>query len=155
MRHLVEAALHPRNYKWGLREWNRNSLVVLVAGLSYVAIGATYVGTSAEATRESALAPALLVMPLSSWGYVWIAVGILAMVSSRWPPASETWGYAALSGLASLWSGVYLFGVIDGASGQSISGFFVWALVAFLWWAIAGLIAPEDVASLVPPRRED
>ena len=42
MKHLLTALTNPREYEWGLRPWRRHSLVVLVAGFAYIAIGATY-----------------------------------------------------------------------------------------------------------------
>lgn len=163
MIHLIAAALHPHDYKWGLRPWRRHSLVVLVAGFAYIAIGVTYMLTEPVASRESALALALNIMPLAAWGIVWIAVGLLAVISARWPPASETWGYSTLSGLASWWSACYGLGVVLGTPNQSVSGALLWGLVAFLWWAIAGLwnpdqhlvrLSPADHDSLSPPRRD-
>lgn len=153
MRQLITAALHPHDYKWGLRPWTRHSLVVLVAGFVYVGVGATYSLSAAPESRQSSLAFALWFMPIQGWGVVWVAVGALAVVSSRWPPASETWGYQALSGLAALWSCIYLLGIISSGP-QNLSGGLVWALVAFLWWAIAGLVSPAPAEPLAPPRRE-
>lgn len=165
MKRLITAALHHRDYEWGLRPWRRHSLVVLVAGCVYIAVGVTYATTSPVESRESALSVALALAPLPVWGVVWIVVGLLALISSRWPPASETWGYSALSGLAAGWAACYALGVLMGAPQQSASGALVWGLVAFLWWAIAGLLSPEDDlvrlgrhdrASLVPPHvKED
>lgn len=154
MRHLITAALHPHDYRWGLRPWTRHSLVVLVAGFVYIGVGATYSLFDANESRQSSLAVALWFMRIQAWGVVWVAVGALAVISSRWPPASETWGYQALSGLAALWSCVYLFGSFSGGA-QNLSGALVWALVAFLWWAIAGLVSAAPAEPLAPPRRED
>ena len=163
MKNLLTALTRPREYEWGLRPWRRHSLVVLVAGFAYIAIGATYLLTEPVESRESALALALNLAPMSAWGVVWIAVGVLAVISARWPPASETWGYATLSGLAAWWSACYALGVALGAENQSMSGALIWGLVAFLWWAIAGLwnpdhtlvrLSPADHDSLAPPHRD-
>lgn len=160
MRQLLTAVLHPREYRWGLRPWRRHSMVVLVAGCVYIATGATYMVTEPAGSREEALALALNLMPLPAWGVVWVAVGVLAVVSSRWPPASETWGYSALSSLAAWWSACYAVGVLGGAANQSVSGALIWGLVAFNWWGIAGLWNPDpslvrlataDPAPLAPP----
>jgi len=140
---LIVAAMHPASYRWGLRPWKRHSLVLLVAGAVYVGMGVAYAATAATASRESALVLAINLMSLSSWGIVWIVVGALAVFSSRWPPASETWGYALLSALSTWWSTCYVYGVATGAENQSITGGLLWGLVAFLWWAIAGLMNPD------------
>ena len=159
MRQLIAAALHPHDYKWGLRPWRPHSAAVLVAGCVYIAIGVTYMASTPTESRTSSLALALAVMPLSGWGVVWIATGTLAVISSRWPPASEMWGYSVLSGLASLWAAFYVLGVlVMDAPIQSLTGGLMWGLIAFMWWIVAGLRNPIVIdarAPLVPPRRED
>lgn len=125
------------------RAWTRHSLVLLVAGLSYVGIGLAYATTPPAPDRTVALEVLLDFMPLSSWGYVFMSVGLLTVISSKWPPISEKWGYAILTGLSAAWSSGYLLSMLVGASPiQNATGFLVWALVAFLWWAISGLNNP-------------
>lgn len=124
-----------------LRAWQRHSLVLAVAGTVYVLVGASYILSEASPARESSLRVASW-LPFDAWGVVWIIVGLLAILSSRWPPASETWGYTAMTGLAAAWSAFYGFGILLGAPAQGISGVLVWGLVAFMWWAISGLVNP-------------
>lgn len=152
MRALIDAIRHPHSHPWGLRPWKRHSFVLLVAGAVYVGLGLTYFITEPSSTRAASLEVAVSIAPLSAWGIAWIGAGILALISSRWPPASETWGYSALSGLAAWWASCYAVGVVVGeAPAQSASGAFVWALVAFLWWAIAGLWNPDpNLVRLAP-----
>lgn len=145
MRTFLVAVRHPRAHSWGLRPWTRHSLVLAVAGLAYVAIGFTYMLATPVESRESALQVALNVMDLQTWGVAWILVGVSAILSSRWPPASETWGYSAMSGLAAWWACCYFAGVALGAENQSTSGGLVWSLVAFLWWSVAGLMNPREL----------
>jgi hypothetical protein len=134
----------PPQHPWrGIRPWTRHSLVLIVAGFMYVAIGVAYILASPSPSREAALVVALQWMDIHHWGFVFMFVGFLAVFSSRWPPISETWGYMALTGLASGWSGFYAMGVIlEHSPVANISGAFLWALVAFLWWAISGLLNP-------------
>ena len=75
-----------------------------------------------------------------------IVVGVLALVSSRWPLTSERWGYVAMSSLAALWAAFYALAILllDAPRG-GVYGVIVWGLVAFLWWGISGLRNPEDV----------
>lgn len=143
MKRLIVAATHPRSHAWGLRPWTRHSLVLAVAGCAYIAVGATYLLSEPAESRESALHVALNLMDMHGWGIVWVAVGLSAILSSRWPPASETWGYSVMSMLATWWACCYFAGVLLGAENQSVSGGLVWALVAFMWWAVAGLINPH------------
>ena len=126
----------------GLRPWQRHSLVLAVAGTVYILVGISYVISDPTPSREASLAVAIAWWPLPVWGCIWIIVGALAILSSRWPPASETWGYTTMTGLAAGWAGFYLAGVLGGAPMQGISGVLVWGLVAFMWWAISGLVNP-------------
>lgn len=128
-----------------LRPWQRHSLVLAVAGTVYVLVGISYIVSVPTASRESSLAVAISWWSLPAWGCIWIVVGCLAILSSRWPPASETWGYTTMTGLAAGWAGFYLVGIIGGAPMQGVSGVLVWGLVAFMWWAISGLVNPGAV----------
>lgn len=146
MKNLLAALRHPKAYRWlALRPWMRHSLVLAVAGTVYVLVGASYIIATPNSSRESALRLALDWMPLPAWGAVWIVVGLLAILSSRWPPASETWGYTTMTGLAAGWSAFYAFGITLGSDLQNVSGVLVWGLVAFMWWAISGLVNPGSV----------
>ena len=134
------------NRRWmALRDWKRHSLVLAVAGTVYVLVGVSYIASTANASRESALRLALAWMPLPAWGCIWIVVGLLAILSSRWPPASETWGYTTMTALASAWAAFYGLGILLGSPTQNVSGVLVWGLVAFMWWAISGLVNPGKV----------
>lgn len=144
MKQLITALAHPRDYVWlALRPWRRHGLVLAVAGAVYVFIGWTYVMAPADSSRESSLRVPLEIAPLSLWGIAWLSVGLLGVLSSRWPPASEKWGYTLMSALAALWACFYVAGIILGGSPQALSGALVWALVAFLWWAVSGLDNPH------------
>lgn len=129
-----------------LRGWQRHSLVLAVAGTVYILVGASYIMSEANVTRESSLRVALAWMPFDAWGLVWVLVGCLAILSSRWPPASETWGYTTMTGLSAAWAGFYAAGIALGAPAQGFSGVLVWGLMAFLWWAISGLVNPVKEA---------
>lgn len=130
----------------GLRPWRRHSLVLLVTGLVYVFIGFAYVYTDPRRSRDVALQIALDWWSLDVWGWIFVFSGLLAILSSRWPPFSETWGYFVLTGLSAGWSGFYVTGVIFGDSPVgNLTGGLTWGLVAFLWWAISGLVNPTTV----------
>jgi hypothetical protein len=131
-----------------LRPWQRHSLVVVMAGFVYMAIGAVYFFVPLNPERALGLRVALDIAPMQAWGLVWAFVGFLALVSARWPPQSKTWGYAALSGLAALWAAIYGLGVVMLDTPRvGLSAAFVWFLVSFLWWAISGLVNPDDIVA--------
>lgn len=130
---------------FALRPWQRHSLVLAVAGTVYVLVGVSYIVSRPTPSREASLGIAISWWPLPVWGAIWVVVGLLAILSSRWPPASETWGYTTMTGLSAGWSSFYLFGIVlDGAPAQGFSGVLVWGLVAFMWWAISGLVNPSE-----------
>lgn len=135
-----------------LRPWQRHSLVLAVAGFVYVLFGSVYLAVPLTEDRASALRLAILYVPIEVWGVAWILVGGLALASTRWPPQSKTWGYTALSTLSMMWALLYAGGIPLGAPLSVLTGTLVWTLVAFLWWAIAGLVNPDDVHE-TPPNR--
>lgn len=128
----------------GIRPWTRHSLVLLVAGTVYICIGAVYFNTPENSPTWNALTMAREWFSLNVWGFVWISVGVMAILSARWPPRVETWGYMALTSLSAGWGAFYILGVIFGRNSMgSLAVGMMWLLVAFLWWAISGLISPE------------
>lgn len=139
MRYLLIAIRHPRAHTWwALRPWRRHSLVLALGGLIYVGIGFAYI--IAQPTTQQLAAR---VAPMPVWGVLFLVTGFLALLSSRWPPASEKWGYSALSGTSAWWSVLYVFGTFI-FDGRALTGGLVWALVTLLWWAIAGLDNPAE-----------
>lgn len=151
MKNLVRALRHPADYPWlELRPIQRHSVVLIVGGLIYVAIGAVYAFTESSPQRIAGLKLALVAMPVQGWGVAWMVVGLLAVLSARWPPASKTWGYTALTGMAVCWAGMFLGGVafLDTPS-SGLTATLVYGLLGFMWWAIAGLMNPDDLLALV------
>jgi hypothetical protein len=130
---------------WGLRPWKRHSTILLVAGFMYMLFGLTYILGQPNKSRDDALVVLLQFAPLSVWGGVFVAVGALTVLSSRWPPFHATWGYTILTGLSSMWMAAYLTANLFHHA-QSLSGAMVWGLVAFMWWAISGLLNPDKTA---------
>lgn len=130
-----------------LRPWQQHSNVLTVAGFVYITYGLIAVGTDWDPSRAGTLilvthTPALL------WMFAWLGVGMLALISTRWPASSKTWGYTALAGLATWWSVVYATSTLLGADpARNVGGTLVWALVAYLWYAISGLVNPDDITN--------
>lgn len=137
--------IKPIPHSWkGIRPWTRHGLVLMVAGCVYILVGFSYVITEATGSREVALQFALEWLPKAGWGYIFISAGIMSIISSRWPPISETWGYSVLTGLSAAWASFYAVGVIFGDSPPTnLSSTLTWGIIAFLWWAISGLLNPE------------
>lgn len=140
---MMSMHIHP----WkGFRPWERHSLVLMICGVVFVLIGVSYIITEPTRAREQALHFAFEWMPSEGWGAVFILCGVLSIISSRWPPISETWGYTVLSGMSAAWAGFYLVGVLFGESpATNLSGVLSWGVIAFMWWAISGLLNPSDI----------
>lgn len=127
-----------------LRPWQRHGLVLAVSGIVYMSLGITIRAVEDISFRQQALLEiALELVPLNSWAWIFIITGFLSILSSRWPPFAETWGYMLLSGLSSAISAAYVLGFLL-LDTKQVSVFYgvIWGLVAFLWWAISGLVNP-------------
>lgn len=132
---------------WGLRPWKRHSTILMVAGILYACIGFAYFNASPNKTRDVTLVVVLQIAPIQFWGGVFFLAGMLTSMSSRWPPFAETWGYMVLTGLSAGWAAAYLMGVMFfKAPIAGITAALVWSLLAFIWWAIAGLLNPDKTA---------
>lgn len=132
---------------WGLRPWKRHSTILMVVGILYALIGFAYFSAPPNKTRDATLVVVLQIAPIQFWGGVFFLAGILTSMSSRWPPFAETWGYMVLTGLSAGWAAAYLMGVLffNGPT-AGITGGLLWGLLAFIWWAISGLLNPDKTA---------
>ncbi len=139
-------ALHP----WrGMRKFERHGLVLFVAGIIYVLIGFAYLVAEPTPARLASLEYALNILDYNHWGYVFMVIGVLSVISSRWPPVSETWGYQALTGQSVAWSGFYLVSIVFGHSPwANITAALLWGVLGFMWWAISGLVNPRHLHRL-------
>lgn len=135
---------------WGVRRWTRHSLVLVVAGALYIGIGFAFFTAPPLAEKDPSLKVALQFLSLDDWGYVFVVVGALSIFSSVWPIGKEKWGYSVLTALSSAWSASYILAVMFyGAPKISLLGGLTWGLLAFIWWAISGLISPEFIKVVI------
>lgn len=134
---------HPRRW-WGLRPWKRHSTALLVVGVLYVFIGYQYMISPYSAAREKALMVILQFAPIEFWGALFILAGSLAIISTRWPPLTETWGYVVVTGLSTGWASTYLTGIwFFQSPKQNYSQVFLWGTLGFMWMVFAGFPNPE------------
>lgn len=141
---------------WGIRPFKRHSLVLMVGGLFYIATGIIYIWSTPTVARRQALVIALRWFPIEFWGGVFVFCGVMAFISSRWPPVVESWGYMVLAGLSAGWSGTYALGVIfDQSPIGNLTISLQWGLLAFLWWALPGFVNPDKTVVVVLGRSED
>lgn len=138
--------------------WDKHAKILIAAGLAYMGVGFTYINAEPSESREVALQFALNWLSIQSWGYIFAATGLLAIISSRWPPVTKKWGYILLTGLSSGWAATYALAVFTGkAPSQNLSGAFIWADFAFMWWIISGLSpsSPKELVPAEPKEHED
>lgn len=129
---------------WGLRPWKRHSTILSVVGFLFVLTGIQYVFGTPSKAREEALRALTQFAPVQFWGILFMAAGLSAMISTRWPPLAETWGYMVLTGLSSGWAATYLTGIIFfHQPTTNYSQVIIWSSLGFMWWAISGLPNPE------------
>lgn len=134
----------------GVRPWGRHSLVLAVAGLAYIFIGMAFFYVTPGDHRDQALIVAKHWMPLDGWAWVFIIVGLATLISARWPPTADKWGYMILTGLSAGWGAFYAAGVIfEDTPISNFAGMAIYWLVAFMWWAISGLVNPEQTIVVV------
>lgn len=136
------------NRFWGLRrQWKRHDVILCVAGLLYVLVGVYYIITSNETARFPSLQILLRVAPMTFWGSVFVFAGALSIISSRWPPFAETWGYVVLTSISAGWAAAYLMGMLfANAPYANVISTIVWGLFGFIWWAVSGLLNPDKTA---------
>lgn len=134
------------------RPFTRHSLVLLVGGFMIFVYGFVIHTWSPDGPRAASIELALKLAPLGFWGTLWSLTGLLSMVSSIWPVMSEKWGYTLLTAASSGWGAIYLTGLfVPGNSLGEMGGAILWNLIAFLWWATAGLMNPEKVIVVFEP----
>jgi len=129
---------------WGLRPWKRHSRILVVSGVMFTLYGIRLAAESPSRTRYLALEPVLRVAPLQFWGGVFIFAGVLALISSRWPPFAESWGYMVLTGLSLAWAAAYGTSLIFVSAPRSnVTGVIMWGMIGYLFLSVSGLRNPD------------
>lgn len=131
--------------------WTRHSLVLIVAGLIYVGIGYAFIASPGYVGKDPSLKSALRLLTLDQWGLVYICTGLFAMGAAFSPIGKKTWGYMILTAISSAWAMLYVMSVVSGGAPKiTLLSSLIWLLLAFIWWAVSGLLSPEHVKKLLP-----
>lgn len=118
----------------------------MVAGILYTLVGVSYALSHPTPGRKQSLSFLLEIAPQQFWGGLFMLAGVLTSISSVWPPFAHTWGYMILTGLSAGWGAVYLMGMLFFSSpSTNITQVCLWGILAYMWWAISGLINPDEV----------
>lgn len=136
---------------WSFSHITRHSIILVAAGLSFIAMGVSIRQYVPGGARWESLIVARNVMSLDWWGIVFIVTGAFVIMFAHWPHIARTWGYTILTGICGAWATFYLMGTIfaDRPVAAGLSNAAVWGFQAFIWWSISGL---PDVAADVKVR---
>lgn len=138
------------------KRWTRHSLVLVGAGLVYIGIGVAFILSPGYVGKDPSLHSALRLFSLDQWGLVYILAGSLAFLCAFFPLGKKVWGYMVLTALSSAWAFLYVMSTfVNNAPKITLLSGLLWLLLAFIWWAVSGLISPEHVAKMVPDGDSD
>lgn len=144
----------PMSLGWNtFKPWDRHGLILMVAGIINVLIGAAFVSSPTARLGDISIN----IFPGNTVYYGFIIAGAIAVMSARWPSKPRTLGYTALTGWTSSTGCVYIWGGFEEQNASFLATGLIWILMAFLWWAISGLISPpsERARSGVPSPHRD
>lgn len=140
--------MHASHGKTVRERWNQHSLILVVGGFFFITMGYNYIYTELSVSRKVGLYYALGVMDIDKWGFVFIGIGLVVIMLSIWPVNRLPWGYMLMTGHCTAWGLFYLVGIIGPADLSTAGNSLAWLILAFLWWAIAGLISPDRLQAL-------
>lgn len=132
------------------QHWTRHSLILMIAGLMYAAIGYAFIVSPGYVGKDPSLKSALRLMTLDQWGLVYICCGVLAMISAFSSIGKKVWGYMVLTAISAAWAFLYVMSVVSGGAPKlTLLSSLLWLMLAFIWWAVSGLLSPEHVKKLM------
>lgn len=140
-----------------VRPWTRHSLILVMAGLSHLTFGATYLYLEEGGPRMRMLVIPLKTAPVDFWALLFMWVGVLIILSSVWGGHSEKWGYTVATGWSAAWAAQYLIGAyfLQELHAANIAMGTLFTLIAFLYWGVSGLVNPDDIAIVVVDDERD
>jgi len=131
------------------KPWDRHGLILTTVGVSYILISIVLLLSDQSTSGLSNVKDILAVAPYPYWCGALIVVGCASILSAILNSIPRTLGYVVLTGWSTFWAGVHIIGGLSYPMDLSyVSLGMIWALMAFLWWAISGLLSP-------PKEKED
>ena len=124
----------------------RRGAFLAVVGLGWVYYG---LGVVLAPTRDTvaALAPITHAIPLDALGAVWVACGVLALVSAVAPPGLDRWGFAGVVGPPLMWFGAFAAAWSTGDTGRSWPSGGTWLTWAGVVMIIVGWREPPTLST--------
>lgn len=125
-------------------------MVLVMAGLIYVGLGYSFITAPGYVGKDPSLHSALRLLSMDGWGIVYMACGALAAISAFSPIGKKAWGYMILTANSSVWAFLYILSVFTGGAPKlTFLSSLIWLLLAFIWWAVSGLLSPEHIQKLM------
>ena len=122
------------------RALGRRGAILLCYGVVWAIIG--YGQITAPQPDLRGLRLLLQIMPLAAWGWLWVASGLIAVVSA-WLPQGRDWpGFLALPLMVLPWAASYLLAWILGDFPRGWVAAVVWGAIAAPVLVVAGWREP-------------
>ncbi|MFI6491202.1 hypothetical protein [Streptomyces sp. NPDC050564] len=118
----------------------RRGAILLCYGVVWAIIG--YGQITAPAPDLRGLRLLLQTMPLYVWGWLWVASGLIAIVSAWLPPERDWPGFLALPLMVLPWTASYLIAWIIGDFPRGWLASVVWGAIAAPVLVVAGWREP-------------
>ena len=128
--------------------WKRHGLILLASGSYFIVFGFNLFLSGDELERrEEIIVSALRIMPTRGWAWLFIFLGAVIIIVSRFKCFRPSWGYMILVGHGSAWTAVYFVGyVFDGAPIANLNYGLIWMIFSFKWYLVSGLVNPDNPA---------
>lgn len=125
------------------RALGRRGAILLSYGTVWALYGFAQI-TSPQPDQRG-LTPALQLMPLTLWGWLWVTTGLVAIASS-WMSQGRDWpGFLALPAMVLPWMGSYLAAWITGEFPRGWVATLVWGVIAVPVLVVAGWPEPPRI----------
>ncbi|MFI6560411.1 hypothetical protein [Streptomyces sp. NPDC050534] len=118
----------------------RRGAILLCYGIVWAIIGYGQITSPAPDLRGLRLL--LQMMPLDVWGWIWVASGLIAIVSAWLPPERDWPGFLALPLMVLPWTVSYLLAWILGDYPRGWLASVVWGAIAAPVLVVAGWREP-------------
>ncbi|MFE9064956.1 hypothetical protein [Streptomyces violaceusniger] len=122
------------------RALGRRGAILLSYGVVWALYG--YAQVISPQPDQRGLQPLLNVMPLSVWGWIWVACGLVAVVAAWLPQGVDAPGFLALPLIVLPWMTSYLASWVTGDFPRGWVAAAIWGLIAVPVIVVAGWREP-------------